>query len=149
MKYQETCECCGTVLTAYTQPFNKSMANALIALVEAYDRLRRPINLGNDLNLTHSQQCNLPKLRYYGLIQLIKKGEWIPTGLGVEFCKERAQIYFPAATLGNRILPPNHQAWQTHQVVRRNIFISEITDLRYKQTEEYAAEKSGQAGLGL
>jgi hypothetical protein len=149
MKYQETCPHCGQIITAYTHNINKPMAYAFVTFMQEYERTRRPVNINSGLSITHNQICNMPKLQYYGLIKRLEGEGWIPTERGILWYKGEAAIETPVATMSNRVLPDNHPAWATHKKGRTTVTLESVTGFRYKQRDEYQAEKSRQGEMGI
>lgn len=154
MKYQETCDCCGNKITAYTHNLNKPLVSALRQLVDFYQDTQidhrvsgKVCNLAKDLKLTHNQLANFQKLQYFGLVQ-DTKGGWYPTQLGIDFINGVERVYSPVATFKSEVLPFSHEAWKTHSKPVL-VGVKEIDETSYKQREEYASEKSGQSGLGI
>ena len=158
MKYQETCECCGGKVTAYTHQINKSLASALRQLVKFYqdsqidERIAgMSCSLQKDLNLTHNQLANFQKLKYFGLVTNTGlSGKWLPTELGIKFIAGEAKVLTPVATLGGQVLPHGTKAWDTHKGKIKEVSVYDLdAEIFYKKREEYAEEKSSQGALNL
>lgn len=145
MKYSKRCECCGHKITAFTHSVNKSMIGAFDRLVEFYLREGRSANINKELNLTHNQKCNLPKMQYYGLIQNLREGLWIPTRKGLSFYYGEISILMPVATINNKVIEDDHEAWNTHSTPRRTVNIMDIEESHYKQRPEYQEEKGSKS----
>lgn len=156
MKYQENCECCGNVITAYTHNLNKPLVSALRQLVDFYQKTQyidhrvsgMACNLASDLNLTHNQLANFQKLQYFGLVLDTKDG-WFPTSLGIDFINGTEKVLNPVATFKNEVLPYTHKAWATHKTAPFLIGVLDVDVSCYKKREEYAQKKSSQVGLGI
>lgn len=146
MKYQESCECCGGVVTAYTHNLNVPLVKALRKLVDYFEEYRKACNLQKCLDLTHNQLANFQKLQYFGLVFGTREG-WIPTQEGVEFIHGEFTVVNPVATMGNKVIPDNHKAWETHGKERKLMSIEMIDDVSYKKREAYQSEKSPQSSL--
>jgi len=146
MKYQERCECCGGVVTAYTHNLNVPLVKALRQLVDYFEANRKACNLQESLSLTHNQLANFQKLQYFGLVYGVREG-WIPTQEGIEFIHGEYSVMNPVATMANKVLPDNHKAWETHTKERYLVGVNEIDNFSYKRREDYQAEKSPQANL--
>ena len=146
MKYNKICDCCGQGVVAYTHNINRPIVEAFIRLVEYYQDTRSGVNINQDLGLTHNQKCNLPKLQYYGLIRRTPEG-WFPTIRGMMFYFGEIPVLAPVATLGNEVIPDNHEAWDTHEKSRKSIMIGDIVETHYKPRSAYQQEKSNQLGL--
>lgn len=146
MNYHKKCECCGQQLSAYTHNINHAMITAFVKLVKKYDSRLKPVNINQDLDLDHNQKCNLPKLQYFGLIKNCPEG-WFPTDLGYSFYYGETTVLVPAATMGNDVLPDDHEAWATHKAKRVFRSIYNFGNYAYKKRPEYQAEKSNQVSL--
>lgn len=153
MKYQETCDCCGNKITAYTHNLNKPLVGALRQLVDFYQASQidhrisgKACNLAGDLRLTHNQLANFQKLQYFGLVIDIKDG-WIPTRLGIDFIHGLETVLNPVATFKNEVIPLTHEAWKTHTATPQRVNVHDVDETCYKQRVEYATEKSSQANL--
>ena len=144
--YQETCECCGNMVTAYIHHLNSPLVSALRQLVDFYEKTSIPANLQNNLSLTKNQYNNFQKLQYFGLVHRTKDG-WYPTPLGNEFITGRIDIPVRVATLGKTILPEHHEVWSEAKVKPAKMFVWEIDEGSYKKRPEYQAEKSMQETL--
>jgi len=146
MKYQEICECCGSVVTAYTHNLNVPLVKALRKLVDYFEARRLACNLQDDLDLTHNQLANFQKLQYFGLVYGANGG-WIPTKSGIDFIHGEVAVKNPVATMANKVLADDHKAWETHTKERTLVMVNDIDNFSYKQREEYQKEKSPQANL--
>lgn len=147
MKYKKACEKCGHTSTAYTHNLNRPMVNAFVAMVDEYLSTKDLVNVYALSNLTYNQKCNFQKLRYFGLVDFIGSKGWYPTDFGLEFYYGNRRVKTPVATMANRVLAPDHPAWQTHAVTRRLVHISDYLEDFYKGRVEYQAEKSSQNTL--
>lgn len=146
MKYQETCDCCGGVVTAYTHNLNLPLVKALRQLVDFFERERKACNLQKDLSLTHNQLANFQKLQYFDLVLRVAEG-WLPTEKGTMFIYGETSIKNPVATFKNQILPYDHIAWQSHKAEPVDLSVDEVDQFSYKRREAYQAEKSPQNNL--
>ncbi|NCD40584.1 MAG: hypothetical protein EOL88_00680 [Bacteroidia bacterium] len=146
MKYQEKCECCGGVVTAYTHRLNVPLVKALRKLVDYFEKYHLACNLQKSLDLTHNQLANFQKLQYFGLVYGAKGG-WIPTEEGIKFIHGEVTCMDIVATMANQVLSYDHKAWETHSKEPMAVNISDIDYYSYKRREEYQAEKSPQANL--
>lgn len=146
MKFQEVCECCGSVVTAYTHNLNVPLVKALRKLVDYFEANRVACKLQSDLELTHNQFANFQKLQYFGLVYGSGSG-WMPTKDGIDFIHGEISIKNPVATMANKVLPDNHPAWATHLKSRELVSIREVDETCYKKREEYGEEKSRQNNL--
>ena len=146
MKYTETCECCGHVVTAFTHSLNWGLAIAFNKFMQKFYDVRRPINPNKELGLTHNQLANWQKLRYWDLIRQIDgQGLWIPTNTGHWFFGGTVAIPKVVATMNAERITSGHAAWETHTKDVELVKFSDLaTDFKYKKRPEYQAEKSGQ-----
>jgi len=146
MKYYQICDCCGAQLTAYAHKLNQPLVTALSKLVAYYETKKEICNI-SDLGLSHNQINNFQKLRYFGLVKLIQKGGYVPTELGIKFIYGEELAPDTAASLGNKVLGMDHEAWNTTKVRPNWVHVTEIDSLSYKRREEYQAEKSNQSSF--
>lgn len=146
MKYQEKCECCESVLTAYTHSINVPLVKALRQLVDFYEKQKSPANLQKDLSLTKNQYNNFQKLQYFDLVVRTPKG-WFPTQYGMNFIAGTVFVPNFVATLGSKVIEKGHPAWKTHKKTQEFINVKDIDSDSYKHREEYQAEKSQQLNL--
>lgn len=147
MKYSKECECCGHKLTAYTHSLNKPLVNGLRQLVDWYEREKKICNINNDLVLTHNQIANFQKLKHFGLVDLIQRGGFVPTEIGIQFIYGEAQAYSTSASMGNVTLSIDHEAWKTHGKMPHLVYVSEVDQTMYKKRPAYQAEKSNQSKM--
>ncbi len=148
MKYTKECECCGHKMTAYTHNLNKPMVIAFNVVLEEYLATKNPVNVYALDRLDYNQKCNFQKLRYFGLMDFIGGAGWYPTQLGFKFYYGERSVLTPVASMGNKILPDDHEAWNTHGSPRRWVSAMDIAgDGAYKRRPEYQAEKSPQITL--
>ena len=170
MKYQERCECCDSIVTAYTHNLNKPLVSALRQLVDFYFERRKAYvtkrmgegsnyrmptdgteamcNIARDLKLTHNQLANFQKLQYFGLVFRVGgSGKWLPTPDGIQFVHGELSILSPVATFKGKVIPTSHDAWKTHNGRQESLHIKDVDVFSYKQREEYQAEKSQQQSL--
>lgn len=148
MKYSKVCEHCESKVTAYTHSLNRQMVTAFNVVVEQYLATRNPVNVYALDRLDYNQKCNFQKLRYFGLMDFIGGAGWYPTQLGLKFYYGERSVQTPVATMGNKVLPDNHEAWDTHGPKRRWVYAMDLADdWAYKRRPEYQAEKSPQTTL--
>ena len=83
-------------------------------------------------------------MQYYGLLKRIGDNEWIPTEEGIAFYYGEHKVLAPVATLANKVLPDDHDAWKTHIKKRQWLKINSVLPNFYKRRQEYQAEKSNQ-----
>lgn len=141
MKYSIKCNHCDSQQTAYTLPLNASLVEAFVVFATKYMADRKGIKKG-DIGLTNAQYSNFQNLRHFGLIMQMDKGqEWYLTKRGAQFYNGEIKIASPAAHLGGKTLPPNHDAWATHSAPRQLVSIRDVLPDYYKQREEYQNEK--------
>jgi hypothetical protein len=98
------CECCGAPLVEYKHSLSKGIARCLYKLAQAGGG---PIKL-NELPLNHTQQCNMPKLQYWGLIEKshpdsARAGIWNITELGWSFLRAEMRINKCAITFRGNV----------------------------------------------
>lgn len=146
MKYQEVCDCCGSVVTAYTHCINVALVKALRQLVDYYEQEKKPCNLQKRLNLTHNQFTNFQKLQYFGLVLRTIDG-WYPTEKGIGFIAGELSIKNPVATFKNEVLSYNHEAWKTHKAEPVDLWVNDIDQFSFKKRSDYQSEKSLQTNL--
>ena len=79
------------------------------------------------------------RLRSWGIL----RSEWNLTKLGEAFYYGEAPVMTPAAHVGGKTLPPDHPAWETHDVKPTLKLINEIEATHYKRRPEYQEEKAG------
>ncbi|HOH62101.1 MAG TPA: hypothetical protein PK698_06495 [Bacilli bacterium] len=139
MNYQEQCECCGGITSAYQHKINKQLVQALRQIVDYYEKEKKSCNLQKNLDLTKNQYNNFQKLQYFKLVQRTSAG-WYPTELGVRFIYGEVPCWDRAITLGKRVLDQDHVAWK-YKKQARLIFVKSIDDYSWKQKEEYQDEK--------
>ena len=71
------------------------------------DKNKNEVHIQHDLNLTHSQFCNLQKLRYWGLIHHYTEngkkaaGKWLITELGGRFLRNETSVPYKIFTQDN------------------------------------------------
>lgn len=148
MKYRKECECCGHVEAAYTHRLNKTIIGTLITFVELYQRVNRPVNVNTEINWSHNQLASFRKLKFFGLVDKTNNnGCWVPTTLGLRFYYGEASVTNPAASLNDQVLPPDHEAWATHEETRTVVKINDIEETHYKKRPEYQGEKSAQSTI--
>lgn len=93
----EYCQHCGAKMVAYKHTINKGMAGSLL---RAYSVVRPGTQIKvSSLGLTHNQQANWQKLRYWGLIDFCYNengtrddGWWVVTEKGMEFVEGKISI---------------------------------------------------------
>lgn len=143
MKYTKTCETCGHIETAFTQPLNEGKVNALRKLVDFYELHNRPAKM-NELRLSNSQYTNFGHLAYWDFARYIKGSPsgWVPTDWGVKFIYGEATVLTPVAIMNKSPLPYYHEAWKTHGKDPRPVKVQDIDIVSYKQKEEYQQEKT-------
>lgn len=145
MKYSKTCECCGHIQTAYTHNLNEPMVLAFNVVVEEYLATKEPVNVYGLERLDYNQKCNFQKLKYFGLMDFAGGVGWFPTALGLQFYYGERAVITPVASMGNEVLPDNHEAWDTHGGKRRWVYPQDVAnEWAYKKRPDYKAEKSGQ-----
>jgi hypothetical protein len=137
--YQEKCEHCGNITTAYAHKLNKPLVSALRALVDFYEINKTACNLQKNLDLTKNQYNNFQKLQYFFLVRHTKDG-WYPTPDGIKFIYSEIPCLDMAMTLGRQILNTSHVAWK-YKRQPRLIFIKSIDECSWKKREEYQDEK--------
>lgn len=148
MKYSKECPYCGHTMTAYTHNLNRPMVLAFIAVAEAYLVNREPVNVYALDGLDYNQKCNFQKLRYFGLMDFSGGVGWYPTELGFKFYYGERSVQTPVASMGNQVLPDEHEAWHTHGGARMWVRITDLADdWAYKKRPDYMAEKSKQGTL--
>lgn len=93
----EYCECCGAKIVEYKHRLNRVLCRALEKL---YAKGPGDWHLEQDLDLTHSEQDNFQKLRYFGLVEksfdsdgLRIKGCWRITTKGRLFVEGSVWCY--------------------------------------------------------
>lgn len=146
MDYKIKCECCDSIVTAYTHNLNKPIVSALRQIVDFYQNKRQMCNIAKDLRLTHNQIANFQKLQYFGLVQKIDGG-WLPTRDGVDFVHGELSVLNPVATFKGQVIPYTHEAWKTHKGKPELTNIKDVDVFSYKQRPEYQSEKSQQPTL--
>ncbi len=139
MKYSKTCEHCGHIETAYIHSLNKGKVKALRKLVDQYQITKEAVQL-RELGINNSQYTNFCHLQYFDLAKHIPEG-WVPTKLGIEFIHGESSVLLPAAVMASKVLPDDHEAWKTHDKVRKVTFIFDIDEESYKKRIDYAQEK--------
>lgn len=141
MNFKKVCHHCGNLSAAYTHNLNAPLANAFISMVEYYEANKKPCNINSDLGLDHEQIANFNKLRHFGIVDRIESG-WIPTKKGLSFYYGEEEILTPCASLENKTLPDDHEAWSTHLKERIYISLQDVSkEFCYKQRPEYQEEK--------
>lgn len=146
MKYSRTCECCGSVVTAYTHKLNKWLVSWLRQLVDHYEIHKSWANLREDLKLSITQYTNMQKLQYFKLAYRDSNGR-VPTQKWSNFVYWLSPCENTSATLGKSILPPDHEARATHKAPVKMMYIHDVDETQYKRREEYAQEKTPQKSL--
>lgn len=147
MKYSKKCPCCGHVTAAYTYKLNKCRLATLRKIIDAYEQKNSAVGR-KDLVLSNVEYSTLPHLQFWGFIQIAPQG-YYPTRQGVDFIYGRISVPETVAVLENEILPPEHEAWATHNGSRRKVMVWEIDETAFKQRPEYQAEKSSQLTMAL
>ena len=149
MNYSKTCDCCGHQNTAYAHKLNAPMILALKELFSAYDG--EPVNIVKNSNLTFSQKNNFQKLRHFNLVYKTPNvAGYSPTKTGREFLLGEKAIFDLVATINNKVLPMNHECWETHREKPREMFVWEFLDEAewdYKKRPEYQQERSNQMSI--
>lgn len=148
MKFATQCESCGHRQVAYTLPFNAGLLWAFTQFADKFIRgAKKGISKG-DIGLTNSQYGNFQNLRHFGLIIQYEKGtEWYLTSLGEAFYFGEAGVLTPAGHMAGNTLSDTHEAWATHKVERRTVFIGDVLPTHYKRRADYQAEASRQQTL--
>ena len=146
MRYQEKCECCGHIKTAFTHRLSKQLVMALRQLVDHYDKTKLPCNLQKDLDLNKNQYNNFQKLQYFYLVKRTDIG-WFPTAQGMLFIKGKERSIDLVATIESKVLEYNHKAWDRSIVKPRLVAVWEIHKDSWKQRVEYQEEKSSQESI--
>jgi hypothetical protein len=147
MKYQEKCECCGHIKTAFMHSLNSPLVEALYQLVNFYEDNNRGCCLQDDLNLTKNQYNNFQKLQYFFLVQQTPNG-WFPTQDGIKFIYGEHRVLNPVITLESQVLDIYHPAWKTaRRRIPKLVGVEEIDNKFYKKRSEYQLEKSRQGNL--
>lgn len=146
MPYKETCEHCGSVKTAYIHALNLGIVQALCDLHTKYRWTGKPVNVNRELNMTHNQAANFQKLRYWGLVQSVSGGKWVPTELARQFIEEGRRVYDRVATFDAESLPYDHEVWEGTKPPKL-VDIQSYLPTAYKQRSEYQAEKCGNISM--
>lgn len=146
MKYHVECECCGQTVKAYTHRLNKPMVQSFIKFVNQYKETRQPLRVGDVPDLTTIQYNSFYKLQHFGLIKKMEGG-YLPTQRGLKFLRGEFAVQNPSASMGRKVLPLDHQAWETHSGNIKEEYIHDIDDRYYKQRDEYLDESSNQTSL--
>ena len=144
MNYQEKCQCCGHVKTAYTISLNAPMAKAFCKFAEMYLEYKLPLKKGQ-IGLRNEQYTNFQNLRHFGIIKQIDNQRWILTNFGENFYYGESCITEPVAHMGGETLSEIHDAWGTHRGTRTRRYIHEILDhseWTYKKRPQFQEEKS-------
>lgn len=138
MIYKET-----RTIEVFAQPFslNKGMVSAFCALVEMYQREKRPIQK-KELGLPNAQYTNFATMKYFGIIAMRDKGSgWWPTEKGLRFYRGEIGLTMPVYHMDNVLLPDDHPAYSPPYCKKRETkYIYHIDETRYKQIEEWQAE---------
>lgn len=142
MNYQEKCECCWNIVTAYCHKINASMCSALEKAINAFVELKRPLNLQNDLDLTKNQYNNFQKLQYFWLVDRVE-GWRKPTHKARYFIRWLNPVQNRVATLWKKVLPENHPARDTDKQGFKLVYIDSVrNEKKYKKRDEYVKEKT-------
>lgn len=141
MQYSTKCQCCWHKVSAYTYRLNKWLVQALVKLIE----FGKPAKT-TDLPLSKAQYWSFNKLQFRDLIRKDDEGKREPTCLAKQFYIWFAQLFDTVAMLGGEKLPYDHHARSTHKGEIKRVFINDITEVRYKQKNEYQKERVGLFG---
>ena len=140
MNFTEKCECCSHIKTAYTHRLSSWLVQWLWKLYVFYRRTRTRAKLQKDLNLTKNQYNNFQKLQYFWLVH--RSSDWrMITKYWSDFITWEVRCWDTVATMWKKILPRDHEAWQTHTKVAKKVFIDQVCETTYKQAIEYKREK--------
>lgn len=146
MKYHEECLHCGHTYKAYTESLNVQMLEAFTIFVKHYGKEKKPLPVGKDWGLTHSQYTNFYKLQYYNLILKVEGG-YLPTKRGLLFIRGEYAIRLPVVVFKKKVLPESHEAWNGVREKVKEKYIWDIDDRYFKNRQDYAEEASKQTSL--
>lgn len=141
MKYQEQCDSCGHIITAFTHVINAQLVIALRQLYDFYTLKKKPCNLQKHLNLTKNQYNNFQKLQYFGLV-IRDQGGWVPTMKGEMFLYGEMPILKRVITFGKEVLSETHELYRKIGSTNQLLFVHEINKEAWKKRVEYQQEKS-------
>lgn len=134
MKYKETCQHCHHTKNAFVHKINRPIVNGLKQLVEFYKNNKKGCNINQDLQLSHNQKCNLPKLQHFGLMVRLDDG-WYPTQRGYEFIHGMRKTMIRVVTFDGIVPLKDHPAWNDVKIEFRDVW--EIDDTAYLKREDY------------
>lgn len=132
-KEKRLCEHCGASMMENRHTLNKPLASALSRL----SHLGKPAHIPS-LGFTHNQLSNFQKLKYWGLVQMIKgpdgtfkQGWWEATELGRAFAFGECRVFRSVYTFRGELVRADTEAGAVG-----------INDLvpDYKKRPEYIAE---------
>jgi hypothetical protein len=150
--YQEKCNHCGHIKSAYSHRLNTSLVSALRKLVDEYQATLSPVlpKRLEAMGLTHCQIANFQKLQHFELIEMLKKGGgWLPTQKGLGFIFGNIPCVEYVISFENEILPLNHTAYYKAKKKPEYKYVWEINGIAYKKYDEYKSEKSAQTVLDI
>lgn len=147
---KNTCPHCGHVEVVYMHKLNKALLGAFHRLCLEFTRTACPVPVKKfpALGMSHNQQANFQKLRYFGLVtNADREGWWAPTKSGLNFWRGQEMCLNRVATISKRVLDITDPFWDTVSVKPRWVFVGEDCDPNYKQRSEYREEKRQQTSL--
>lgn len=94
----------------HTHTLTSGLVGILVKIIKAVqEKNRNCVHIQKDLDLSHTEFCNLQKLRYWGLITHYKEngekkaGYWLITSNGGKFLKNKLSIPYKVSTQDNVI----------------------------------------------
>lgn len=147
MKYSKKCECCGSVVTAYTHKLWLQQVEMLWKIISFYHKNHRPAIL-SELWLTPVQYSIFSKMKHWNIVeqQMFQK-DWkmifwrVPKRKWFSFYEWQIPIENRSASMNGKTLPLDHEAWKTDKEWRRLVYRREIEAWKSKTHEEYKDEK--------
>ena len=147
MKYSDTCEHCGHIVTAYSHSLNAQLVDALSKLCDRWYQIQKAFKL-TEIDLSHNQINNFQKLQYFGLVHRSEYG-WMPTVKGASFVRGKTVCYNMVATFGKEILENDHIAWSSSKRKPKLIHIGAVKNYKWKPKVDYQLEKARAASESL
>lgn len=140
MKYQEKCNCCWHVRTAYTEKMSVPYVDILKRLVAFYRSHWEGAQASDPrLWLSKAKYTTIQKLKYWGLIKSVGDFKREPTQLWFLFEAWKVAIREVVAHIWNTVLPEWHAAREGKE--NKLVYVHDIVEKEYKKWEAYKWEK--------
>lgn len=98
----DNCLHCGSKLTGRWETLSQGLCRTLVKFYEASNG--RPVHLQKDCSFTKTEFNNFQKLKYFQLVTKTETaGVWKLTGIGLEFVKNRLEVFRQVYVFRNEV----------------------------------------------